>query len=413
MHGGSRLRACVRGASLAAIASALGGCWVVLGESFTGYASLGDAGTGGATDGGPDTGDGGGDARDSGVAETGTGTDASSAPHAIDDCLPKFVVSNGIGYPTRAPPPLEITAALDALDTDSDARCVFGPATPYCLLLATSIHIATGAKLGTVGKRPLVVMAVHDLTIDDNGLLDLAGGESGSFPGPGDHGRGAATGAGGGGGNAEPGGGSACGAIGGPTIDTALVAGGNGGGALDPQQGCRLGGSGGGAVQLVSLCGAITVRGTINASGGGGGPVAAPDVTCPEGYGGGAGGTVWFQAATKVTFDAVTAQVDLAGGGGGGGACRATGANPWTVGTAGNRSAAGGGGACAGPTGGPGGAGAVGGTNARAPAAGGVGTGGGETKCGGGGGARGRLVLQAPSTKCADAPNTGLCTELP
>ncbi len=396
-----------RWTATAALLPALGGCWVVLGESFTGYTNAGpssDAGNAGDTGKGPDTASGGDAAGDGGAS------DAASTPHMIDDCLPTFVVANGIEYPAHAPPALDITGTLQ-VDTDTYAGCVpVGKSTPYCLLLYYSLHIGTDAKLQTVGSRPLVIMTVQNLTMENNSLLDVAGGDTGSFPGVGDHAKGAATGAGGGGGNAEPGGASTCGATGGSPITTGLIAGGNGGGALDARQGCRLGGSGGGAVQLVSLCGTITIRGTIEASGGGGGGGAASDQTCPDGYGGGAGGTVWMQADKKILFDTATSNINLTGGGGGGGACRPTAGDPWTSGGAASRADAGVGATCAGATGGLGGQGGVGGQAgaARPPGVGGQGTG--ESHCGGGGGARGRLVLQAPETTCADVTTTGVCS---
>ncbi len=388
----------------------LGGCWVVLGESFTGYTNLvpssdaGDAGDATGTTDAPittDAGDGGG------------AIDAAfdAAPHPIDDCTPRFVVANGIQYPAQAPPALDITSTLQ-VDTDTYAGCipVAGPSTPYCLLLFYELHIGVDAKLQTAGSRPLVVMTVQNLTMENNALLDVAGGDTGSFPGAGPHTKGAATGPGGGGGNAEPGGGSTCGATGGSPIEIGLFAGGNGGGALDARQGCRVGGSGGGAVQLVSLCGTITIRGTIEASGGGGGGGAMADQGCPDGYGGGAGGTVWMQSDKKIVFDSATAAIKLSGGGGGGGACRPTAADPWTSGGAASRADAGVGGTCAGATGGPGGVGGVGGQAGAAnpPGTGAQGTG--DARCGGGGGARGRLVLQAPETTCADVVSTGVCS---
>ena len=384
----------LRAVSLAAGASliaALGGCWVVLGESFTGYAegSAGDSGAG----------------------------DAGSMTHPIDDCVPTpaFVVANGVVYPDHAGPAIDIVGGLSPINTDDDVRCdsIGKRATPpYCLLLVTSFHIANGATFGTVGSLPLVIMTVHDLTIDDNGVLDLAGGEYGTYPGVGhDPVKGIGVEAGAGGGNGGPGAGTACGATGGATIDTALVGGGRGGGSPpDSNSNCSVGGSGGGAAQLVSLCGAITIRGNINAGGGGGGSPAMPTLQeCPDGYGGGAGGTVWMQSNRNVVFDPNTSYVDLAGGGGGGGGCRATSGDLWTPGTGGDRGDAGVGGSCAAVTGGLGGLGGLQGKSPRAPGTGANGTGGGETRCGGGGGGAGRLILQAPGAVCDSSLTNGFC----
>jgi hypothetical protein len=411
LHGGGRVATVVA----MTLASTLGGCWVVLGESFTDYTSLPDASlpadasdAGDATRSETGTGP---DAADAAEASIVDAADASTTPHLIDGCLPSFVVSNGIAYPEHAPGPIDVTGD-ESLFTDDDPRCGTNPA--YCLILASSFHIASTGHYGTSGKnavrsRPLVIMAVNDITIDQSGVLDLAGGDNGSFPGAGDHGPGAATGRGGGGGNAEPGGGNACGDPGGPTVDIALVPGGNGGGGLGSVAGCDRGGSGGGAVQLVSLCGKITIKGTIEASGGGGG-ADATDGGCPDGRGGGAGGTVWIQAGKPLAFDqAAGASINLGGGGGGGGSCRPTAGDPWTAGTSGNRGVAGGGGICGAITGGAGGGGGMGGVTPNPPANGAKGVGGGETACGGGGGARGRLILQTPGAVCQDVRHNGQC----
>jgi hypothetical protein len=399
-----------RWAATAALVPAIGGCWVVLGESFTGYGSAGPADGGDAGDTGTSA-----DARDGAAPADGGGDGAAvdAGPHMIDDCLPSFMVANGIQYPDHAPPALDITGTLQ-VDTDTYPGCIDvlgGGKTPYCLLLLYELHIGTDAKLQTAGSRPIVVMTVQNLTTENNSLIDVAGGDTGSFPGAGDHSKGAATGAGGGGGNAEPGGGSTCGATGGSTIvDTGLFPGGNGGGPLDTRQGCRVGGSGGGALELVSLCGTITLRGTIDASGGAGGGGAMGDQTCPDGYGGGAGGTIWMQSDKKILFDTSTAGINLSGGGGGGGACRPTAADPWASGNPGSRGDAGAGATCAGSSGGDGGLGGVGGQTGSAHAPGNGTQGTGDSKCGGGGGGRGRLVLVAPETTCADVVSTGVCS---
>jgi hypothetical protein len=377
----------------------ISGCWVVIGESFDGYSRLADGGAG--TDAGP------GNDADADGAPLPPGF--SSAPHQVGNCLAKFTVANGVGYPSELPSAIRI-ADNDGLNTDTDPRCYkTSPPLPYCLLFASTVDIPAGGYLGTEGSRPLAIVALDDIIL--GGILDIAGADGPGNPGPGSHIAGASPNFGGGGGNVEPGA-DGCGQAGGAAIPTPqLVGGGNGGGTAAANANCRRGGAGGGAVQLVSLCGAVRMPrpGNINASGGGGSGAADP--TCPLGFGGGAGGTVWVQG-TDFTFDGVGgATVDLFGGGGGGGSCRDNGADPWTAVDTGDRDKGKAGAVCGG--GATGGLGGIGGRVTMPPKGGLAGTpAAGEATCGGGGGGRGRIVIQTPNADCANYPFGISCTAM-
>ncbi|NOU33509.1 MAG: hypothetical protein HOO96_36900, partial [Polyangiaceae bacterium] len=271
------------------------GCWVVIGESFDGYSRRGD---GGGVDGGaPDA--------VSDVVEDRPPLPPgfTSAPHAVGTCLAKFTVSNNVGYPPSEIVPTAMTIVpitdaadpTDKLDTDKDPRCYrTTPELPYCLLYVSTLEITSGAVLGAFGSRPVAIVATGDITIRQDGVLNVGAFDAPQPGGPGAHDGGNALTFRGGGGNAEPGA-SGCTDQGGAAISPAgLVGGGNGGkGRTDGNPACRQGGGGGGAVQLVSLCGTVRLdgNGTIDATGGGGG--TSNDPACPGGFGGGAGGTVW------------------------------------------------------------------------------------------------------------------------
>jgi hypothetical protein len=383
-----------RWALLAAV-PILGGCGLVIGEWFGGYSEQ-DASDGGSDEDAP--------------AADGGGADA--APHTIDDCTPTFALWNGITYPTSAPiGDLTVAdAGNDLFNTDGDPRCWSG-ASSICVVVARTVHVTPGATLATFGNRPLAIVAVHDLTVDQNGVINIAGGDQGGVAGPGDHEAGTASARGGAGGGAEPGMGNACDAGGGSAIATpGFVGGGHGGGMDHPRADCQLAGLGGGALELVSLCGKITINGTVNGAGGGGGGGALRDNACPEGLGGGAGGNVWIQAGPN-QLDvglATGGLISVAGGGGGGGACSTDDGGTWTGGGSGFGESPGDGGVCPGGgtlAGGPGG---VGGDQPSPPFAGGApipGTG--VATCGGGGGGVGWLFIQG--SDCTPGITNGIC----
>lgn len=389
---------------LLAAALPITGCWVVIGESFDGYSRRGDSGAGldGSTlDGGTDA--------DADVIPLPLGF--SAEPHAVGTCLAKFTVANNVGYPTVQTPPGPVTIVpragdekTDPFDTDKDPRCYKAePALPYCLIFASTFEIADMGHLGAFGKRPLAIVTTGDIVLRDHSVLDVGAFNAPGAPGPGSHTDGSSSTFGGGGGNAEPGA-PGCTDTGGPAItDVRWVGGGNGGatGAANPA--CRHGGGGGGAVQLVSLCGEIRMEGSanINATGGAGG--TSSDNECPQGFGGGAGGTVWLQGADLVLDRANGSTVDVYGGGGAGGGCRNNSGLAWTPGTA-EREDGGTGAMCvgSGATGGRGGAGGRYVTTVPPGLAGTPGTG--EAACGGGSGGRGRIVINTPTADCANYP---------
>jgi hypothetical protein len=205
----------------------------------------------------------------------------------------------------------------------------------WCIYAAH--HVSVTGNLRATGSQPFVLIGTDDLTIGATGIIDVASHVAVS--------PGAGIGAGGGNatqcvtagtGNTGDGGGGGAGA----TYSTQGGRGGDGnasGGspaAVDPQGilattlrgGCSggsggprniagvasdPGGAGGGALYLASK-GSMTISGSVNASGAGGGRGNTPK---GGGSGGGSGGTIVLWA----TGLAVTGQVFANGGGGGGG----------------------------------------------------------------------------------------------
>lgn len=394
--------------ALATFALATAGCWVVIGESFSGYVAGAGADASAGDDGGDATADGG---RDAAVDAADAG---DAAPVTIEGCTPAFVPLNGVTYPPTSTGTLDLTSDL-ILNTDTSSHCWSGSPS-ICVVVVSSLHIATGATLWVGGGRALAIVAVHDITIDERGVLNAAGSNEGGPAGPGDHTAGTGTGRGGGGGNAEPGQGSCGSNNGGASVaNPGLRGGGHGGGGDHPQVSCQVQGMGGGAVALVSLCGSVTVRGQVNAAGGGGGGGAVRNPACPDGLGGGAGGTVWIEAPPNGFFadPGTGGSINLAGGSGGGGACNSGGA--WTSGTSGDGLVPGAGASCAANNGPVGGDGGVGGNRPSSPQPGGdkhfvsgnVGT----ATCGGGGGGVGWLFLRG--TACKAGMTNGVCQAVP
>ncbi len=393
--------------ALMAAAVPITGCWVVIGESFDGYSRRGDGGT--EVDGGvADV-----DAKDVDPDIVPLPLGFSAEPHAVGACLAKFTVANNVGYPTVTTPPGPVTivtpateGVADELNTDQDPRCyVTTPALPYCLIFASTFEIQEGAHLGVFGSRALAIVATGDITIQRTGILDVGAFDGPGVLGPGPHPDGNAPSVGGGGGNAEPGA-SACGQPGGPAIAAPRLIGGGNGGARggDASVACRQGGGGGGAVQLVSLCGSIRMIGNANINATGGGGNASTDTTCPDGFGGGAGGTVWVQGADFVFDTTNGSTVDVFGGGGGGGGCRDSAGVAWTAAALPDRDDGGLGAICAG-SGASGGHGGAGSRKSTSPQPGGAGTPGtGEATCGGAAGGRGRIVIQTPNADCGNYP---------
>jgi len=188
-------------------------------------------------------------------------------------------------------------SGVSSIDTDADCTQVISQATSYpelCVIAAANVQVDAAAIVTVTGNRPLVLVATVSMAV----LGDIVVAGRGSGPGPGASaslGRGSGSGsivAGhGGGGNGTEGSAGGDGSIvlaggaGGSAIDgplpSPLIGGGSGGG----------GGAGGGALQL-SSAGALTLEGTIDASGGGG-PGGGSSLA---GSGGGAGGSVLIEA---------------------------------------------------------------------------------------------------------------------
>ena len=225
------------------------------------------------------------------------------------------------------------------LDTDDDGLCdlVF-PHQPVdlCVLVGTSIEIAL--PVAPRGSRPLVLVAMDDLSIGSDGAIDVsaradgqpAAGSSGAacaMPGAGASGP--VTGAGGAGGaysrQGGSGGDSAKGTLAGgasaPAISLGSVRGGCAGGSggvatgAAPPAVMAHGGWPGGAVHLVAGQ-RIRVAGFIDASGGGG----QGGLGAGGSGGGGGGGSGGFVALAAPSLElAATARILANGGGGGGG----------------------------------------------------------------------------------------------
>ena len=295
---------------------------------------------------------------------------------------------------------------------------MFG-ATPLAVFSFHSLEVQNAGTIQFSGSRAVVLVIARDVAIA--GDLDLTGCTAGACPGPGGGngtqytatGGGGCGGAGGmtnagnsGDGGGGGGGGGDNGAKGGDDDEGGgtIVAGGAGGIACIPETleplvggsggagggpgivtGSR-GGSGGGAVQITAY-GAITITGTIDASGGGGGAGGADPngANAGAGAGGGAGGAILLEAPL-VTLAA--GSIVVANGGAGGGA--SGGDDAGSAGQSGRRSATPAAGGLAGNTNnGDGGDGGAGNTPAE------PGENVSDANAGGGGGGVGRIRIRA------------------
>ncbi len=221
------------------------------------------------------------------------------------------------------------------INTDSDSRCVVQKQTggpDVCMIGGNDLNVT--AMLRAIGSRPLVLVAVHDLTVSavldvsGDATMPAAGANTGNCigTGPGAASMGSPGGGGGGGFGATgaAGGNGANGAIGGAAGTTSMptfVRGGCDGGT-GGMNGNLLGGAGGGAGGSVYLVAGNSIEiasGGAVAAGGGGG--AAGGAAPGSGKGGGGGGGA---SGGLVGLDAPTVGVDgnvwATGGGGGGGA---------------------------------------------------------------------------------------------
>jgi hypothetical protein len=245
----------------------------------------------------------------------------------------------------------QVFAAPATIDTDDPLRCA-DPVTPdprFCFIAGERIQIESSIEVR--GSRPLVLWAADEITIGAAGVLDVAGhvgdttlaagandascasgldgaGDIGLDVGTGGCGGPFATDAGNGGNAARNGAGvvvSACDAI--PVTPIDRLRGGCRGGHGGFSS--TNGGNSGGAVYLMAGS-AITVRGQINASGGGAAGTPVDAMVRQGGGGGGSGGMIAFDAPKVILEDAILLAL---GGGGGSGTGDAAGARDGKPGT--------------------------------------------------------------------------------
>lgn len=323
--------------------------------------------------------------------------DASDPPDPPDAppglaCFGAGLVSICPSSPANTP----VVLGTMQIDTDTSPLCVsYSGTSPgaFCVIAGSSVSVPEA--ITAVGSRPLVLLATGSMTID--GTIDAAS-HRGQPAGAGGNamtcvaeaaatglqgGPGGSSGTRGGTGGRSTGGGPGPAASAANTVTT-LQGGCAGGDGAGTQPGIR--GSGGGAVYLIAGT-AITINGTINASGAGGGP--ATEIA--GGGGGGAGGLIGLDAPSVVVGAA--AQLFANGGGGGEGGTQNkdgnAGEDPPTPTAVAN------GGANASPKGGDGGDGAAGMLDARSGQSGGACDKGPVGGGGGGGGAGVILVFPA------------------
>lgn len=214
---------------------------------------------------------------------------------------------------------------LASLDTGLDTNCNGGivrqeGAADICVMRYGSINVTSSGTLAVTGIRALALVADDTVMID--GLLDVSARLTGNGPGGGSvtsgafgAGAGFATAGGSGGSTTMAGGGNAGGAPStDPSIITVLIGGSRStrGFLGEPDSG-----GGGGAATLIACRGTVSVKGTIQAGGGGGGG-GKSGLTAGAvfgGAGGGAGGNVVLQGLSIT----VTGRVFANGGGGGAG----------------------------------------------------------------------------------------------
>ena len=327
----------------------------------------------------------------------------------------------GVCVDTAVPEQLALPADLVTGDVGDLGNCTIvvtqadAAATQVCVIAAYRIEITRAVRVR--GRRPLALVAVDDLMITNAGSIDVKSRDgavgAGSSVAMCDVKDGSAGGGGAAGGSfAQKGGsGGIGGGAGGPSgvaanaIGLDVVRGGcrgGTGGASAAGNAGGVGGDSGGAIYLIAG-GAISVSGTIEASGGqGGGGALDSSGRGGGGGGGGSGGLIALDAPmVEITK---TAKLSANGGGAGGGGGS-------TVGMAGLDNDAFGGSypwiSLGGLGGSSGGSGGVGGQvsspygNAGAPAQGGG---------GGGGGGVGFIRLYGErlgaGTALSPAPNT-------
>lgn len=224
------------------------------------------------------------------------------------------------------------------IDTDNAENCTHVveqtdvPPTEVCVIAAQRIDITKTIR--AQGQRPLVLVAIGDLTITSVGAIDVksragsrgAGASVASCEANNGRSGTAGSGAAGGGFGTRGGGGGAtltiAGGVSSSALGLAVVRGGCRGGTGGPSSTNDLGGLGGdsgGAVYLIAG-GVLQIAGILEASGGpgaGGQLDAGVQGAGGGGGGGGSGGLIGLDA--PVIEITMTAELNANGGGGGGG----------------------------------------------------------------------------------------------
>jgi hypothetical protein len=257
--------------------------------------------------------------------------DATSDP-ANDAGIDAFVAPICVGKFVRVcvtPASSPISLPSQMLDTSTSTQCLpytSTPMIPACVIAGQSITIPASSQISVTGGRPLILLATSSITIA--GTLDASSNErftgpaantgpcQTDFEDPANDRQGGGWGASfGGEGNS---GGTSPNGIGGTAPSAAAVMtltggcpGGGGAGSVGGPDGGAPGRSGGAVALIASE--AITVPGTINASGSGGGGGEGGLVNGGGGGGGGSGGMIVLDA-TRVS----TSGRCFANGGGGG-----------------------------------------------------------------------------------------------
>ena len=239
--------------------------------------------------------------------------------------------TGGIVKPCFAMPPMGDVPLPGTIDTDTSTLCTtpMSGGNGYCVIAGNTIN--ADDTVAVTGSKPLVLVAVTDITIVSGATLDMASHNNPTLPrtgagagspdcmagtlpttngGGGGGAGGSFGGAGGNGGNGNAG----AGAGGQPAAvqtPTTLRGGCPGQAGINGTFG--VGGKGGGAVYLIANT-SITIAGAINASGEGG----HPGITGSAGAGGGGSGGMIGLDAPTITNTGVVFANGASGGEGSG-----------------------------------------------------------------------------------------------
>jgi hypothetical protein len=255
---------------------------------------------------------------------------ADDASEVRPDAPPEFGTFVKVGFLTSSDIPMAPVMWANNVDLNTDGSTLCNTqnnqAARYCVVVGTSITLASGATLRTHGSKALVLLATS--TFDLQGTIDISSKHGDLFPGAGaaaaiscpnqrvasgnSGGYGGSFGGQGGDGGAIDGNaGIAASALGG--FPTELRGGCPGGNGNSTTAGIiPAGGSGGGAVAIIADT--IHVNGKINASGAGG--LGGPAIKSGGG-GGGSGGMIVLDAQSIVPGASPNIWLFANGGGGG------------------------------------------------------------------------------------------------